>query len=386
MKNRIASFVLALIIISSFSASAFAQPSVSAESAVLMCAENGKVLFSKNSDSRMSMASTTKIMTSLIAIEAAIPDKEITVTKEMVSVEGTSMGLVAGDSVSMNELIYGMLLQSGNDAAHTVACVLAGSEDGFAKLMNERAAEIGMKNSSFATASGLDRENHYSTAYDMALLACECIKNPVFASICSKKSARLTYGNPPYARTLTNHNRLLWSYEGCIGLKTGFTKKSGRCLVSAAKRDGITLVAVTLNAPNDWNDHISMLDYGFSQLEGFELSCDLSNIKLPICGGKQSFVNLRQSFNPIYPADGSGYSCEILIRRFEYAPIKQGAVLGKAVYYSGGRVIAEVPLEASETVERKTVIKAAENEEKGAFFDLIEKIKELFRGEFRIGR
>ncbi len=381
MKKRIASFGIFSVIVLLFTFTAYAQPYVSAESAVVMCVENGKVLYSKNADNKMSMASTTKIMTSLIAIEKAIPNREIVVTKDMVSVEGTSMGLQAGDSVSMNELIYGMLLQSGNDAAHTVACVIAGNEEEFAKLMNKRAAQIGMKNTSFATASGLDRENHYSTAYDMALLACECIKNPAFASVCSKKSVSLTYGNPPYRRTLTNHNRLLWSYEGCIGMKTGFTKKSGRCLVSAAKRNGITLVAVTLNAPNDWNDHISMLDYGFSKTNAFELKCDLSNVKLRVCGGKMSFVTLVQSYFPFYPADGNGYSCEILMRPFEYAPIEKGDILGTAVYTSGGKVIASIPLAAAEDVERQITINAKPKETKKSFSDLIEKIKELFRGE-----
>ena len=187
MKNRIVSLISALIFTLLFSVPSYAQISVSAESAVLMCMENGEVLYSKNADKQMSMASTTKIMTSLIALEAGIPNKEITVTKEMISVEGTSMGLLAGDSVSVKELIYGMLLQSGNDAAHATACIISGSEEEFAKQMNKRASEIGMKNTSFETASGLDGKNHYSTAYDMALLACECIKNPDFASICSKK-------------------------------------------------------------------------------------------------------------------------------------------------------------------------------------------------------
>ena len=381
MKKITASFVIFTVIVSIFTFTAYAKPSVSAESAVVMCVENGKVLYSKNADSKMSMASTTKIMTSLIAIEQAVPNREIVVTQDMVSVEGTSMGLQAGDRVSMNELVYGMLLQSGNDAAHTVACVISGNEEEFAKLMNKRAAQIGMKNTSFATASGLDRDNHYSTAYDMALLACECIKNPAFASVCSKKKANLTYGNPPYNRMLTNHNRLLWSYEGCIGMKTGFTKKSGRCLVSAAKRNGITLVAVTLNAPNDWNDHITMLDYGFSQTETFELKCDLSNTQLRVCGGKKSFVSLVQSSSVFYPADGKGYSCEILLRPFEYAPIEKGEVLGKAVYYSGGKVIAIIPVEAAESVDRQTLITAKPKESKKTFSDLIDKIKELFRGE-----
>lgn len=203
---------------------------VSARSAVLMCANNGEVLYSKNSGERMPMASTTKIMTSLLAIEAAVPDMEIKVTHDMVAVEGTSMGLREGDSVSMRELVYGMLLQSGNDAANTVAVALGGSNEGFARMMNERAREIGMNDTNFVTASGLDSGEHYSTAYDMALLACESISNPEFAAVCSSKTARLTYGNPPYARTLRNHNRLLWSDDSVIGIKTGFTKKAAAAL------------------------------------------------------------------------------------------------------------------------------------------------------------
>ena len=167
MKKKIFALiaVFAFLPVFGFSAYAAGEVSVSAQSAVLMCANNGEVLFAKNENKRLSMASTTKIMTSLIAVEAAVPELEITVTKEMVSVEGTSMGLVPGDSVSMRELIYGMLLQSGNDAANTVAYVLGGSPEGFAKLMNERAAQIGMKNTNFVTASGLDDKNHYSTVW-----------------------------------------------------------------------------------------------------------------------------------------------------------------------------------------------------------------------------
>ena len=265
MKKKIFALiaVFAFLPVFGFSAYAAGEVSVSAQSAVLMCANNGEVLFAKNENKRLSMASTTKIMTSLIAVEAAVPELEITVTKEMVSVEGTSMGLVPGDSVSMRELIYGMLLQSGNDAANTVAYVLGGSPEGFAKLMNERAAQIGMKNTNFVTASGLDDKNHYSTAYDMALLACESISNPEFADICSKKIARLTYGNPPYARTLTNHNRLLWSYDGAVGIKTGFTKKSGRCLVGGARRGDMQLITVVFNHGDMWNDTVRMLNFGF---------------------------------------------------------------------------------------------------------------------------
>lgn len=379
MKKRIFSFLSVCLVLLVSDISAYAQIGVSAQSAVLMCANNGEVLYSRNSEEKLSMASTTKIMTSLIAIEEAIPEAEITVTKEMVSVEGTSMGLIAGDSVSLRELVYGMLLQSGNDAANTVAYVIGGNPEGFAGLMNERAAEIGMKNSNFVTASGLDDKEHYSTAYDMALLACECIKNPEFADICSQKTARLTYGNPPYARTLTNHNRLLWKYEDAIGIKTGFTKKSGRCLVSAAERNGVVLVAVTLNAPDDWNDHITMFEYGFSKYKGVLLDCNISDMTLKVAGGTKSQIPLSLSYSPQW-IESEGCAYRLLIKPFEYAPISQGDIVGKALFLSDGKVIDEVPVIADESVEIKQMPVQQEGpiKKEGIFSYFIKKIKDFF--------
>ncbi len=384
MKKKIFAFILCIVMLISFDISVYASGiSVSAQGAVLMCADNGKVLFSQNADKKLSMASTTKIMTSLLALEYAQPDKEITVTKEMVSVEGTSMGLMPGDSVSLEELVYGMLLPSGNDAANTVAYVLSGGPEEFSKLMNERAEEIGMKNTSFVTASGLDDKNHYSTAYDMALLACECIKNNEFASICSKKSARLTYGNPPYARTLTNHNRLLWKYEDTIGIKTGFTKKSGRCLISAAKRDGVTLVAVTLNAPDDWNDHISMYEYGFSKCKGASFQCDMSNVFVGVAGGEKNSVYVDLAF---FPQWISGEKCgvRLLLRPIIYAPVSKGDIVGTAQFISNGKTVEEVPVIASEDIIRKKADIVSQNEE-NYFSQFFKRFKDFFRGEI-IGR
>ena len=380
MKKKIIAFTFACILIFSFIMPASAQVDVSAQSAVLMCANNGKVLFNKNGTKQLSMASTTKIMTSLIALEAAAPETEITVTHEMVAVEGTSMGLVEGDSVSLRELVYGMLLQSGNDAANTVAYVVGGSPEGFAEIMNKRAAEIGMVNTNFVTASGLDHENHYSTAYDMALLACESIKNPEFADICSKKSARLTYGNPPYARTLTNHNRLLWKYEDTVGIKTGFTKKSGRCLVSAAERNGIMLVAVTLNAPNDWSDHISMFEYGFSECKAVTVSADAGSMK--VAGGDKPSVPLRLAYHPVWIKDDNCV-CRLLVKPFEYAPVSSGKIVGTAQFMSGDKVVCEVPV----LTDGSAAVKKAPQEEEpeGLFSNLYQKIKDFFRGE-PIGR
>lgn len=364
---------------------------VSAQSAVLVCANNGNVLFSKNENQKLPMASTTKILTSLIALEAATPDKEIIVTDEMVSVEGTSMGLIAGDSVSLCELVYGMMLQSGNDAANTVAYVLGGNPEGFSEIMNKRASEIGMINSNFVTASGLDDKNHYSTAYDMALLASECIKNPEFRFICSRKSARLTYGNPPYARTLTNHNRLLWRYSDCIGIKTGFTKKSGRCLVSASERNGIVLVAVTLNAGDDWNDHISMFEYGFSVCKPLTIGCNQQNLSLRICGGVNKTVPLKLARECIIP-EGQICSYRLNIRPFEYAPVKSGMIVGNAVFISENGVFDEIPIITDGSCER-TEYNLQSDDKKENKISVIENLKELinnafvtaFRGEL-IGR
>ena len=384
MKKRTAAFISVILIILSFSVTAYAEePRVSARSAVLMCVNSGEVIYEKNADERLSMASTTKIMTSLLALEYESPDTEITVTEEMVSVEGTSMGLLAGDSVSLRELVYGMLLQSGNDAANAVAVFLGGSVEGFAQLMNERGSEIGMKNTNFVTPSGLDSENHYSTAYDMALLACESMKNPGFASVCSLKKATLTYGNPPYPRTLINHNRLLRMYNGAIGIKTGFTKKSGRCLVSAAQRNGVMLVAVTLKAPDDWNDHIAMFEYGFSKCRGVEVSCCTDDLTVSVAGGDKVRIPVELSGNPVWVEDKE-CKVRILLEPMVYAPVKKGDKVGSAIFFSGDTVISETDLLAGDSVAfRKCTTQ--EDDDKNFFSGLIEKIRNLFRGEI-IGR
>lgn len=374
MLKKVVSFVLSFAIFNAFvTVSNGASLGVSAQSAVLMCVNSGEVLYSKNENKHLPMASTTKIMTSLIALEAATPDREIVVDHNMVSVEGTSMGLVDGDSVSLSELVYGMMLQSGNDAANTVAYVLGGSPEKFAEMMNSRAKEIGMSNTNFVTPSGLDDENHYSTAYDMALLAAECIMNPEFRYICSQKSAKLTYGNPPYLRTLTNHNKLLWKYSDSIGIKTGFTKKSGRCLVSAAERNGIILVAVTLNAGDDWNDHISMFEYGFSNCDSAELSCDLSGISLKIVGGNKAFVPLKLSRNCTYLL-GENCTFKLLLKQFEYAPINNGKIVGTAIFLNEGKVIDKIPIITNGVVSVKHY-SYTEKDDNNFLSDLINRIK-----------
>ena len=228
---------------------------VSATAAVLMDADMGQVLYEKNGDRQMLIASTTKIMTALVVLEHAAPDDVITVTPNHMA-EGSSMYLRAGETVRVEELLYGLLLCSGNDAALALT-ECAGGLTPFVALMNEKAAALGMAHTSFANPNGLDADGHYSTARDMAVLAAAAVENPTFRRICSSRS--VTIGQ----RTMENHNRLLRQVEGCVGLKTGYTQAAGRTLVSCTERDGCRLVAVTLQDGNDWVDHAALYDYGF---------------------------------------------------------------------------------------------------------------------------
>lgn len=246
------------------------QPSVSAASAIVIDADTGKVFFSKNSDEIRAVASLTKVMTTILTLEAGDLDKQFMVDNQAIHVEGTSMGLRENDIVTRRALCYGMMLPSGNDAANASAVSVSGSLPEFVKLMNQKAKQIGMKNSTYANPHGLDQAGHLSTARDMAVLTAYAMKNSDFREMCKSKTARLEFGNPPYKRSVSNNNKMLFSYEGCIGVKTGFTDNARRCLISAAERNGRTLISVTLNAPDDWNDHIKMLNHGFNTLKVLE--------------------------------------------------------------------------------------------------------------------
>ena len=239
---------------------------LSARAAVLIDGKSGKVLFEKNKDERLPMASTTKIMTGLLACESKKMKKVVTVSPVASGTEGSSLWLEPGEKQTLENLTYGLMLRSGNDAAVAIAEYLGGSTEAFALMMNERAKKIGVQNTGFQNPNGLDAEGHFTTAYDLALISREAMKNKKFRKIVSTKSKTIPWESSEWDRSLTNHNKMLWRYEGCNGIKTGFTKKSGRCLVTSAKRGKTKLICVTLNAPDDWNDHTKMLDYGFETL------------------------------------------------------------------------------------------------------------------------
>lgn len=357
-RNRAAALGLSLCLVGALCPVARAAgPEVSAQSAVVLTADTGTVLFEKDGHTPRPVASTTKIMTALLALEAAQErgDPLVDITQEMVAVEGSSMGLQAGDSISLTGLAAGMLLASGNDAANAAALYLDGSLESFAARMNQRAAALGMEDTHFVTPSGLDGEDaqglgHLSTAYDMALLARAALEDQAFRQLCSSPSLAVEFAEPVKRVTYTNHNKLLTQYQGCVGVKTGFTKEAGRCLVSAAERDGALLIAVTLNAPNDWQDHTALLDYGFSQVEPYQLAGGDVRLTVPVVGSPVEVVSLRGSNGgEVTLPLGQGAQVERVVRvpKFLYAPVEAGEQVGEICWYLEGQLLGSAPLTAA---------------------------------------
>ena len=357
-RNRAAALGLSLCLVGALCPVAQAAgPEVSAQSAVVLTADTGTVLFEKDGHTPRPVASTTKIMTALLALEAAQEqgDPLVDITQEMVAVEGSSMGLQAGDSISLTGLAAGMLLASGNDAANAAALYLDGSLESFAARMNQRAAALGMEDTHFVTPSGLDGEDaqglgHLSTAYDMALLARAALEDQAFRQLCSSPSLAVEFAEPVKRVTYTNHNKLLAQYQGCVGVKTGFTKEAGRCLVSAAERDGALLIAVTLNAPNDWQDHTALLDYGFSQMEPYQLAGGDVRLTVPVVGSPVEVMSLRGSNGgEVTLPLGQGAQVERVVRvpKFLYAPVEAGEQVGEICWYLEGQLLGSAPLTAA---------------------------------------
>lgn len=327
---------------------------ISAKHAVLVECDSGDIVFSKNENEIAPMASTTKIMTAIVAIENADLDKAIIISEQAIGVEGSSIYLKSGERFTLRELLYALLLESANDVAIAIAIELGESINGFADMMNSKANELGLKNTHFTNPHGLDDPNHYTCALDLAKIATYAMGIPEFCEIvsCAKQ---IIGDNSESRRLLVNHNKLLKLYDGAIGIKTGFTKKSGRCLVSCAIRDGVKLICVTLNAPSDWNDHKLLLDLGFEQYEriplaepgDYSISLDCVNGRKPqvICSNLEGLsVTIRkedkQHINAIFEA-----------KRFVFAPIKQGESIGRIVYYLDGKRIAALDICALESIK-----------------------------------
>ena len=350
--------------------------SLSAKAAVLIEAETGTIILAKNENQKLPMASTTKIMTTLLTLESGDLDKVYAVPDEALMTEGSSMGLCFGESVTKNELCYGMMLPSGNDAANTAALLISGSFESFAQRMNRRAAKIGMKNSNFVTPSGLHDEKHYSTAYDMALLTREALKNERFSEICRTKSIKLSSDGFQSDKYLSNTNRLLTKYQYCIGVKTGFTDEAGRCLVSAAEKDGVKLIAVTLNASDDWNDHIKMFETGFACTKRVEPDNFTDKFSVGLVGGTSDSVKCRLSEAPMVTSvNGSlpDITEKVFIPDFVYAPVMEGDEVGYVEYSAYGDVLCIRAIVADESCPYKNG-----DIKKSLYNSVIDMLKKLF--------
>lgn len=330
---------------------------VSAQSAILVNAADGTVLWQKGASEQHPMASTTKIMTALLTLEAAACNNRIVqITPDMLRVEGSSMGLQTGDRIPLSGLAAGMLSTSGNDAATAAAYALAGGPAPFAEKMNHRAQELGMEHTHFVTPSGLDDDNHYSTAADMAKLGCAAMKNEAFAALTAKKTVKVRFAQPDCTRSYTNHNKLLTMYQGCIGVKTGFTKKSGRCLVSCAERNGIRLIVVTLKDPDDWKDHQTLLDYGFSQLQTVVPNDSSYAVSLPLIGGKTPSIQVRgEQGEPLVISKDAKLERCIELPHFLYAPLENGEQVGCIRYKVNGQEVGHTVL----TTDRADVVEVS---------------------------
>lgn len=338
-----------LVLLCILSATALAP---TAQHAALLCADSGEFLYEKDADTPCGMASTTKIMTALIALECGNLDSPITVPDAAIGTEGSSLYLKRGEQMTMRDLVYGLMLRSANDAAEAIAITIGGSIDGFADKMNAKAKEIGLTDTHFTNPHGLADDGHYTTARDLAKLAAYALRNPTFKKICSCKKTFLS-GD----RLVVNHNKLLFSYEGACGVKTGFTKATGRCLVSAAERNGVRLIAVTLNSPDDWREHTAMLDYGFSAVESVSL-LQAGNIvcTLPILGSDTSCVPVQANKDLVLVlAKNRGSIVErIRLNRPRFAPIYAGDAVGTVHYFLDGEEIASASLYAAEYAGRRS--------------------------------
>lgn len=330
---------------------------VNAEAAVVMDADSGRLLYAQNPDKRLANASTTKIMTALLTLEQPDQDRYFTVDSDAIQVEGTTMGLQPGDSVTLHQLAAGMLLPSGNDAANAAAVEIAGSEEAFVRLMNQRAAELGLENTQYRNSSGLDAEGHYSSARDLAALAAHALENEDFADIVSKQEIRMAFGNPPYNRSLYTTNKLLERYPYAIGVKTGYTDDAGLCLVTAAEKDGTRLIIVTLNGKDDVNTHMRLYEHFFPLLARVDLSGFTEGLSVPVTGGTRDSVAAVPAAEPeaaLLEREYDELTREVELPRFVYAPVEAGQVLGEIRLLSGDKVVWQSALVADSDVPALT--------------------------------
>ena len=347
MKKMIAGMAAALLA----AVLVFPCKAVSAQSAILIDAQTGRVLYEKVPNQQSLIASTTKIMTALIVCEQCNVLDRVQIPKEAVGIEGSSMYLQEGEILTIQDLLYGLMLHSGNDAAVALAIYCGGTVEGFIQLMNDKAHRLKLEDTRFANPNGLDSPGHYSTAADLACLTAYAMENPIFAQTVSTKT--VTIGQ----RSLRNHNKLLWAVDGADGVKTGYTRAAGRILVSSAVRQGRRLIAVTMNAPDDWADHTKLLEAGFADYSVHTLVREGDCLgHAQIAGGQEGYVHLLAAADFSYALTREEQpQIQLSGPGFVYAPVVQGQEAGYAHVCLGDRSVGKIPLVFGETVEQETI-------------------------------
>lgn len=325
---------------------------VSARSAILIEAETGKVLYAENAHERLPMASTTKIMTALVALENGNVNEMVTVDASAYGTEGSSIYLKLEEEVGLKDLLYGLMLSSGNDAAVAIAVHIGGGTQAFADMMNKKAVELGAYNTNFVTPNGLHDEQHYTTAYDLARIAAAAMNNETFRRIVSTEYYQAETGEA--ARTFKNKNRILWEYAGGTGVKTGYTKAAGRCLVFSAEQEGMELIGVVLNCPDMFEDAKAILDHGFEKYETVEMvKAGTTAARVSVSGGEKSLLELTPAQDIIVPVErGSSaeYRTRVITDENISAPVYKGDILGYVEVLEDGALLLRRALVAAEDI------------------------------------
>lgn len=340
---------------------AAAVPEIAGEAAVLIDGRSGQFLYEKNPSQRLYPASTTKILTAIIALENSKLNDRVTINSAACDVEGSAIGLLDGEKMAMEDLLYAMMLNSGNDTAVAIAIHVAGSVEAFSNLMNKKAVELGAVNSNFVNPHGLTDPNHYTTAHDLALIAHYAMQNPEFRKIVATKIDTVDRADPLAQTYLENHNRLLWNYEGAIGVKNGYTDAARQCLVSAAKRNGREILAVVLKTEGDniWTDSMTLLDYGFNNYQNVCLTeAGKYAGEVPVRFGSDETVPVQTGCSLDYnfaKDESPDFRPEVRLAAHVNAPVKTGTKLGEVVYFAGDRELGRVDLIAQKQVERKVL-------------------------------
>lgn len=343
-------------------------PKINGSSGILIEKETGRILYSHNSHQKLPMASTTKVMTALVALENGNLDEKVKITNKSVGIEGSSIYLFKGEEITLKDLIYGLMLRSGNDAAVAIAYHIGGSLEGFIELMNRKAREIGANNTNFVNPHGLHDENHYTTAYDLALIAREALKNQEFKKIAKTK---IWVANREINKYFYNKNKTIWQYEGGDGIKIGYTKAAGRCLVASATKNDMQLIAVVLNDGNWFNDCYNQFDFGFQTYKSkviFDNNQFVKSIYVP--NGKKNIlpiVTAKKLVLPLMDEEIDKIKLDINLPKSINAPISIEQKVGAIKVFINGKLVATTDLLAKESIKEKNALEKVVDFIKGIF-------------------